>query len=356
MNSGCRSGAAVVGLALVLVLVGCTGGPGAEVMTSDAIAVVANQRHACALIGGGTVRCWGANQYEQLGDGTTQDSDTAAAPVIGVEGATSLSAGIDYSCAVLADGSVRCWGFNLSGQIGDGTMLNIAMESRQVRGVRGATAVAAGGSHACAVVAEGAVVCWGSNEFGQLGDGTTVDRDRPVPVEGHAGATALSAGNGFTCALLADRSVRCWGVNGLGQLGDGTDEDRSVPEAVVDLGDVESIASGLIASCAALVDGTVRCWGDEEPEVARDGSERPGRVRTVARISNADQLAVGEQRSCAVDGDGRTSCWGRNAAASSGAGLEALATAAEGTSTIAVRGQELCVVAEDGELTCGGIA
>jgi len=342
-------------LVLALVLAGCSGGTVTQVVVSDATAVVANQRHGCALIDGGTVRCWGANQYGQLGDGTTEDSGAASAPVIGIEGATSLSAGIDFSCAVLGVGSVRCWGFNLSGQVGDGTTLNIAMESRQVRGVRGATAVAAGGSHACAIAAAGAVVCWGSNEFGQLGDGTTVDRLRPVTVEGLVGATALSAGSGFTCALLGDRSVRCWGINGLGQLGDGTDEDRSVPAPVADLGGVDTIASGLIASCAVLVDGRVRCWGDHEPDVSRSRSRQPGRAWTIAGISDAAQVALGDLRTCVTDDDGRPGCWSSDSASPLVVSARQFVSAIEGPSTIAVSGDELCVVAGGGEVTCGGI-
>lgn len=291
---------AVLALALCVSVVGCSGDAEPTVVMSDAVAISTNQRHGCGLHIDGSVGCWGANLYGQLGNGSTEDAEVVGRPVSGVAEATSVSAGDDFSCAVIRDGSVRCWGFNLSGQIGDGTTLNIAMESEEVIGVDSAQGVAAGGNHACSLLDDATVRCWGGNEFGQLGDGSTEDRLEPVEVVGLRGVRALSAGSGFTCAVLSDASVSCWGVNGLGQLGDVGGGDRTRP---VDAGlrDVVMMSSGSIASCAVLADGGLRCWGGLDGGTRTSSTVRgPG--------SETRQIAVGDRQVCVVEGSGRVLC------------------------------------------------
>ncbi|MCZ4618446.1 cutinase family protein, partial [Rhodococcus qingshengii] len=169
-----------------------------------------------------------------LGDGTTTDRLTPV-DVVGVSGATALSAGIEHSCAVVAGGTVKCWGSNEYGQLGDGTTTD-RLTPVDVVGVPGATALSAGIEHSCAVVAGGTVKCWGSNEYGQLGDGTTTDRLTPVDVVGVSGATAVGAGAHHSCAVVAGGTVKCWGENMSGALGDGTTTNRLTAGDVVGLG------------------------------------------------------------------------------------------------------------------------
>lgn len=137
----------------------------------------------------------------------------------------AIAAGGDHTCAVLS-GIVKCWGYNRSGQLGDGSTAN-RLTPADVLGLSGVTGIVAGWGHTCALIGDGTVRCWGSNSYGQLGDGKGAylweqHSATPVAVVGLSGATAIAAGGYHTCALMEGSSVRCWGSNHSGQLGDGT--------------------------------------------------------------------------------------------------------------------------------------
>jgi len=158
--------------------------------------------------------------------------------VSGISTATAISAGGDHTCALLTGGSVRCWGGNYAGQLGNGTWTPISTPiAVAVHGISTATAISAGSQHTCALLTGGTVRCWGDNYHGDLGDGTTAERLSPVAVHGISTATAISASGLYhTCALLTGGSVRCWGWNQDGELGNGTTTDSAVPVSVLGLG------------------------------------------------------------------------------------------------------------------------
>src|SRR5437867_4270855 len=196
---------------------------------SPAAAVDAVSFHTCARLQDGTVRCWGLNDSGQLGDGTTTNASTPVA-VPGVGGAAAVSGGGFHTCARFPDGTLECWGRNDSGQLGDPATTSFnSVTPVRVTGITSAIAVAAGGFHTCALLADGTVRCWGENDFGQLGNGTsdptpgtpTTVNSTPVTVSGITTAVAISAGGWHTCALLRGGTVQCWGENTYGQLGDG---------------------------------------------------------------------------------------------------------------------------------------
>ncbi len=192
---------------------------------STAVTVAPFGDSTCAHLVDGTVQCWGRNQSGQLGDGTTTNS-LAPVPVSGLTTVTNLSAAFGFACAVLTDGTARCWGSNASGQLGDGTTTNRSSPVA-VSGLAGASSITTGSSgHTCAKLADKTVRCWGQNSAGQLGDGTTVTISSPVVTAGLT-VSSITAGGTSTCARLLDDTVRCWGQNSAGQLGDGTTTNRS---------------------------------------------------------------------------------------------------------------------------------
>jgi alpha-tubulin suppressor-like RCC1 family protein len=184
----------------------------------------------------------------------------AAAPADGLPKATVVSAGGDHTCALLSNSTVKCWGSNGRGQLGDGTHTR-RLTAVAVRGLAGATGVSANGSMSCARLADGSARCWGDNRLGRLGDGTTTSRSAPVAVHGLTGAVAVSAGSSSACAVRVDRTVACWGDNSRGELGNGTRASSATPVAVPGLNDITAVGTGDQHACALHADGTVSCWG-----------------------------------------------------------------------------------------------
>jgi hypothetical protein len=217
--------------------------------------------HTCAVTDTGAVRCWGRNGAGQLGDGTTRQRETPA-DVAGLAGPVrSIAAGINHTCALTEAGGVWCWGRNSSGQLGDGTRRERLVPTAVTGLADGVVAIGAGWNSSYALTDDGAVLSWGANDYGQLGDGTRTGRIVPVPVAGLPPATALAAGWEHACALT-DGSVWCWGFNSSWALGDGTDEDRWTPVPTLGLSEgVTAIAAGT-RTCAITRTGALRCWGE----------------------------------------------------------------------------------------------
>ncbi len=209
--------------------------------------------------------------YGQLGDGTTTNRNTPTqTSSLGTDRtAVAITAGHSHTCAILDDGSVSCWGRNNYGQLGDGTTTdrNTPTQTSSLGTDRTAVAITAGHSHTCAILDDGSVSCWGRNTYGGLGDGTNTDRNTPTQTSSlgtDRTAVAITAGDFHTCAILDDGSVSCWGYNGYGGLGDGTTTDRNTPTQTSSLGTdrtAVAITAGHGHTCAFLDDGSVSCWG-----------------------------------------------------------------------------------------------
>jgi alpha-tubulin suppressor-like RCC1 family protein len=323
-------------------VVGAVAAPTGAAPLTAVSGIVAGYGHSCTRMDDGTVRCFGENADGQLGDGTIERRLTPVvvrnAPGTGpLAGVAQVAAGDMHSCARKQDGTVRCWGDNFYGQLGDGTGVDSTrpVEVDDTAGVgrlRGVVQIASEYSHSCARRADGSVRCWGWNRYGQLGDGTTEDRFRPVVVANGAGTgpigsvAQLAAGLGHTCALRTDRTVRCWGWNAYGQLGDGTHVDRARPVVVANgagtgpLRDVVQLSAGLAHTCAVRADATVRCWGAGHYGQLGDGVTTGAAPRPVA-VSNAagtgllaavHHVTAGDLHSCARMQDGTVRCWGAN--------------------------------------------
>ncbi|NMO18212.1 chromosome condensation regulator RCC1 [Pyxidicoccus fallax] len=206
-----------------------------EGLPANLTALTAGATHTCASTAAGEAWCWGSNTSGELGDGQSGvDRSSGPVRVDGLPGPSrALATGGGHTCARVGDGEVACWGSNATGALGDDTALDSVSPVRPVGLASGVRQVRAGWAFTCAVVADGDVRCWGQNQSGQLGDGTRLHRAAPVRVAGlPEEAEDVAAGMTSACAVLRDGRVWCWGGNAQGQLGDGTQMDRVAPVAV----------------------------------------------------------------------------------------------------------------------------
>jgi len=331
---------------------------GGAVAGRYAVDIDAGDDHTCAVLDDGSVACWGAGSFGALGTGTIDDSWV---PVLADGGAlsgrraTSVAAGGQFTCVTLDDGSVACWGYNSTGQVGNGATdtywgsyvpIPTIVESGAMSGLR-ATALAAGRSSACALLENGSIACWGYNGTGQLGDGGRVDSSVPVMVAGGAmsgrTATALTAGVNHNCAVLDDGTVACWGYNSNGQLGNNPrDEgpygpDSPTPVAVTDGAlagrSARMVSAGMEFSCAGLDDGTVACWGWNAYGQLGNGDTADSSTPVIAAsdvIGTQPVTAMenGDQYVCTLLDNGAVACWGMNYYGQLGTGVSEGASAA----------------------------
>jgi alpha-tubulin suppressor-like RCC1 family protein len=302
------------------------------VLRTFRLQVAAAGYHTCALRIDGSVRCWGWNEDGQIGDRTVVSrTHPVAVRDLGTP-AVRVSGGERHTCAVLVDGRVKCWGNNALGQLGDATAMSLLSPTRFVLKssdtddlLRDVTHLAAFWYHTCAVTRGGNVYCWGANPVSQIGDGTTrnavfafeVPHFGPRPMMPPWGPPAVQvlAGTGHSCASMLGGPMSCWGWNEDGQLGDGTLVGRTTPTPVVGLPPVAEISAGYHHTCArAAVDGSVFCWGANSNGQLGDGSmtmRRPTPM-PVPGLSGVADLAAGGFHTCTRTTDGRVWCWGAN--------------------------------------------
>lgn len=270
--------------------------------------------HTCAVTEAGGVKCWGYNDRGQLGDGTNV---TRLLPtnVHGLgSGVSSVATGSSHSCAVLTSSAVMCWGYNFSGQLGNGGTSNLNTPSKVVSLV-GVASLTAGSSHTCALTTLGAVKCWGYNGYGRLGNNSLTDSPTPVNVSGLAsGVSSIASGYSHTCAVLTTGQVKCWGHNLYGQLGDGTTTNSRVPISTAGIANAKTLAGGFKHTCAATTAGGVKCWGGNDDGQLGDGSNLDTLVPVdvPSLSSGVTSIAIGNYHTCVSTVDGAAKCWGRN--------------------------------------------
>lgn len=231
-----------------------------------------------------------------------------------------------HACALVADGAVYCWGGNRFGQLGDPSERTgyaaLRPEARRVAELSDVVRIAAGTWHTCALRGDGRVACWGHGAWGQLGDGAREDRSAPVLVAGIDDAVEIAAGEGHTCARRASRRVSCWGRGDYGQLGTGLTEGSVRPVEVSGLGDAVQLASGRAHVCALRANGDVACWGFaiEGQLGARVEGDFAAAPVAGPRIDGVAEIVAGGSTTCARLQSGGVACWGRNDSGQLGSG------------------------------------
>ena len=249
-------------------------------------AIAANADYTCALTDVGGVRCWGSNQYGQLGNGSTDDSALPVDVSGLMSGVGAITAGAEHACALMDTGSAKCWGVNDDGQLGDGTTTasSVPIDVTQTDDI---SAIAAGGRHTCAVNTGGWVSCWMYRPFDSL---DTV------------GVTAVAAGLWHTCVITRSGGVMCW-------------DDKGIPSEVEGLtSGVSEVAAGTEFTCALTNTGGVKCWGANDLGQLGNGTtvDSPIPVDVTGLATGVHAITAGSEHTCAVLDDGGVRCWGSN--------------------------------------------
>lgn len=271
-------------------------------------AIAAGGDHTCAVLVVGTVKCWGNTTFGQAGVSLSNNHLTPPVQVPGISKAIAITAGSDHSCALIADGTIKCWGMGDNGQLGNGATESTATPVT-VLGISDAVAVSAGYWDTCALLRDATVKCWGYNTWGQLGDGTTVDSSTPVAVKGLTGAVKIAAGE-HSCAILNDATIKCWGLNWDGALGDGTETDRHTPVSVESISNAVDVIVGEYYTCSVLADGGVKCWGAVDLKPGTYTSVVSDSPVAIPGISNAQSISGNAgSHICSLLKDGTLKCW-----------------------------------------------
>jgi alpha-tubulin suppressor-like RCC1 family protein len=284
--------------------------------------------HACALTPEGGVKCWGLNKFGGLGNGKTSDSKKPV-DVVGLShGVKAIAVGGLHTCALTSEGGVKCWGYNENGQLGDGTITNSSTPVEVIGLSSGVKAISSGARHTCAILSSGGLKCWGDNQFGALGNGSTQGSNVPVDVAGlSSGVKAVTAGSLSTCAITEDGGVKCWGSNQEGELGNGTQNDQIRPVDVIGLqGGIVSVAMGAGGStCTLDSNGRVMCWGGNDyGQLGKKASEASATPTEVANLPDGvEVISLGWYHSCVMTREGSIQCWGRNSDGELGNGKNA---------------------------------
>lgn len=287
--------------------------------------IASGDAHSLMVTRDGTVRAWGLNSSGQLGDGTTTNANVFM-PVTGLTEVVQVAAGGNFSMALRADGTVWTWGANTNGQLGNNSTTNSAVPV-QVSGLSQVATIAAGSNFAVAVLTDGTMRAWGANNSGQLGNGNTTQQRLPVPVTGVTGVStargSVAAGAAHTLAVSASGALRAWGANASGQLGrnPATTPSSSTALTVTGVGGARQAAAGAAASYVRLSSGAVWSWGANASGQLGNGSTTNNFTpAAVPGLGSVEVVTAGGSSAATVHTDHVTRAWGLNSSGQLGTG------------------------------------
>ncbi len=292
-----------------------------EIQLQGAAAVFAGSGHSCLITSLGRLRCWGSNTFAELGFGVGSFDQLTPADVIGIDSpVVSAALGAAHTCALDANGYVYCWGLNSSAAVGIGSNTSYVAYPTLVTGLPGpARFVASQGNHTCTVLQTGGVMCWGLNDYGQIGNGASGARvTEPADVVGLAAeAVTIATGIYHSCAILRDGRIQCWGDNTFGQLATGAAAGfETAPTAPMSLTEpAVSLLAGWMHTCALLKGGTVQCWGGNSVGQLGNGTFATSQPypSEVEGLTGVRSISGGPRHNCAVLAAGDVWCWGYDA-------------------------------------------
>ena len=338
-------------------------------------AIAAGNYNSCALLEDGAVKCWGSGSLGRLGNGSKKDS---AVPVLvnlaAGEKAKSITVGFYYSCAVLIGGTAKCWGSGLYGRLGNGSKKDSAVPVLvSLKAGEKVISLVSAENDSCALLQGGTIKCWGDGGLGRLGNGSTNDSGVPVLVSLEAGekAQSIAVSTDHSCAILKGGAVKCWGSGTSGQLGNGTKADSAVPVLVsLETGEeAQFIAVGTGHSCIILKGGAVKCWGYGASGQLGSGAKMDRAIPVLVALTlgeKASALAIGNGHSCALLEGGGIKCWGNGiygelgngtsgSTARSAAPVSVRLEAGEQARQLAIGANDSCALLEGGVAKCWGL-
>ena len=311
------------------------------VENKDEPVVLANQfssgyYHACVIASDNKLYCWGRNHRGQLGNNSMVDSSRPVAVnmtgVLAGKTIKQISTGAYHTCVVASDDNAYCWGENMKGQLGNNSTANssvpVKVDTSGVLAGKTIKQISTGHYHTCAVASDDKMYCWGENNNGELGNGSTVDSRVPVAVNMTgvlAGKTIkqMSVGTYNTCVIASDDKVYCWGSNAYGQVGNNSLTDSNVPVAVNTTGvlagkTIKQISVGHHRACAIASDDKMYCWGNNMGGALGNGSTADSHIPVSVNMSGIlagkviRRISIGAFHTCVYATDNKIYCWGSN--------------------------------------------